>query len=611
MAQTFKPYQSVGQGLNPLKLPQGYALQESKNTMNVLSQGLNRMSDFAFKQASVFAQIEGEKWGVENAPTLKDVKQANKLGDDPFSMFDNSVFGRTARASALKVLENEIIVTGTKTMNDLVYNAEKNSLHPNDLNDGLNAHIMGLIEPIAVNSPALASKLKAQFLLKGAEEFDKYRSAHAKATATSLGIQDRKATNLWLSELSSGIFNTLYNENQFTNEKILSQKDILSLMLKNPSADYTKAEVEAKIKNGGEFDKAVVSFLKDKIYEQVLTMPLAKQNEMLNKILDGDATGNGRLDNALKISPMNSSERENIVNSLSNHIQRLKNDEDWKEQVLETERLDQVEETKKAFRKATKGEINYEEAKEAINKMYTLDHEEGDKLNADLDGAKGGKYLETDYNNIDVRVFLDRFKDKVPTYEDLENISPLLSQEEYEKWDKIIDLHKDKRMKIAMGDIEIATKYDPTAKLIEDDEESELRKLKYKELKMKLERSVLEATANNIDLDIEARVAELTEGVAEELDGKKKELDLENLKSYLNTMFKPNLSKWLESPPEEDLEIAQTVLLKLKSIKRQYDTKEIKETEANRRLREISPAVNTGSLLNQINRLKEAIEAIN
>ena len=191
MAQTFRPYQSQGVALNQLNLPQGAEAQEASRTMQVMSQGLNRMSEWAFKQANIQAQEAGEKWGVENAPTLKDIKQANKLGEDPFSMFDNSVFGRTARASALKVLENEIIVSGTKTMNDLVYNAEKTFLHPNDLNDGLNAHIMGLVEPIAVNSPALASKLKAQFLLKGAEEFDRYRSAHAKATATSLGIQDR------------------------------------------------------------------------------------------------------------------------------------------------------------------------------------------------------------------------------------------------------------------------------------------------------------------------------------------------------------------------------------------------------------------------------------
>mgnify|MGYP001480842644 CR=1 FL=1 len=115
MAQTFRPYQSQGIGLNQLNLPQGIEAQEASKTMQVLSQGLNRMSEWAFQQANIQAQEEGTKWGVENAPTLASIKKAQKEGKDTNDLFEfgNTTFGRYARQSALKTLENEVLLTAT------------------------------------------------------------------------------------------------------------------------------------------------------------------------------------------------------------------------------------------------------------------------------------------------------------------------------------------------------------------------------------------------------------------------------------------------------------------------------------------------------------------
>ena len=51
MAPTFRPYQSVGQGLNRLNLPEGAEAREAQRTMTVLSRSLDRMSDFFFNKA--------------------------------------------------------------------------------------------------------------------------------------------------------------------------------------------------------------------------------------------------------------------------------------------------------------------------------------------------------------------------------------------------------------------------------------------------------------------------------------------------------------------------------------------------------------------------------
>ena len=71
MPPTFRPYQSVGQGLNRLNLSEGAEASEAQRTMTVLSKSLDRMSTFFFNKAEEEATIEGEKFGIENMSLQK------------------------------------------------------------------------------------------------------------------------------------------------------------------------------------------------------------------------------------------------------------------------------------------------------------------------------------------------------------------------------------------------------------------------------------------------------------------------------------------------------------------------------------------------------------
>ena len=203
MAQTFRPYQSQGVGLNQLNLPQGAKAQEASRTMQVMSQGLNRMSDFAFKQANIQAQEEGAKWGVENAPTLASIKKAQKDGKDTNDLFEfgNTTFGRYARQSALKTLENEVLLTATNDINDLVFQAIQNNTAPSVLENQLNASILGMTDAIAPSAPELASLLKAKLGIQTAGEFDRYRTAHAKGSVGVITTKGRQAVNNWINKI--------------------------------------------------------------------------------------------------------------------------------------------------------------------------------------------------------------------------------------------------------------------------------------------------------------------------------------------------------------------------------------------------------------------------
>ena len=258
MAQTFRPYQSQGIGLNQLNLPQGTEAQESSRTMQVLSQGLNRMSDFALKQANIQAQEEGAKWGVENAPTLASIKKTQKDGKDTNDLFEfgNTTFGRYARQSALKTLENEVLLTATNDINDLVFQAIQNNTAPSVLENQLNATIMGMTDAIAPSAPELASLLKARLGLQTAGEFDRYRTAHAKGSVGNVTAGQKQRANNFLNSLPNLLTSILKTKGELSGEELTNQIALLKAdgLKEFVLAGFTKGSLQTKL---NEMDEGV------------------------------------------------------------------------------------------------------------------------------------------------------------------------------------------------------------------------------------------------------------------------------------------------------------------------------------------------------------------
>ena len=297
MAPTFRPYQSVGQGLNQLNLPQGVEAQEAQRTMTVLSRSLDQMATFALRQAESLAQEEGSRFGVEFMTDEK-INEALTSNKDIFDLpeFGNTVFGKQARASALQVLENDIIVNATKEINDLSYKATLNGLSPMALQNQIESTIIGYTDSITPSAPLLAKKLQAQLELQGHREYNSYRSSFSKGTSNELMIKSRNAVNTKIKELGSSILDKLYNDGKFNRNDILENKNkfISELAVVSPLAKFTKAEVEEKLLD---FDKQVEIILKNKMRDYVLT---GNQGiEKLNKIIDKLPTGDDKLDQAL------------------------------------------------------------------------------------------------------------------------------------------------------------------------------------------------------------------------------------------------------------------------------------------------------------------------
>jgi hypothetical protein len=295
MAQTFRPYQSQGVALNQLNLPQGAESIEASKTMQVLSQGLDRMSQWAFKQANIQAQEAGAKWGVENAPKLADIKKAYKENKNTSDLFEfgNTTFGRYARQSALKTLENEVLLTATNDINDLVFKATQNNTAPSVLENQLNATILGITDPIKASAPELANLLKTKLSLQSAGEFDRYRTSHAKGSVGVITTKGRQAVNNWINTLPQLLYSVLKSGDSATPEGFAEAINTIKVESAKVVRDggYTKGSAETKI---NEIDNVIKDWIATQFTDEVFERDLNNEFDIKTPFILIEAIRNNK-----------------------------------------------------------------------------------------------------------------------------------------------------------------------------------------------------------------------------------------------------------------------------------------------------------------------------
>ena len=285
MAPTFRPYQSVGRGLNQLNLPEGAEAQEASRTMTVLSRSMDQMSTFFFRKADEQAKIEGAKFGVENAPDVNTLKNAFKEGKDTSDLleFGNTVFGKSARESALRVLQNEVMIEGTRTINDLVFTASSNNTPPPTLQKQINASILGLSDAIRASSPELGEIIKSKLTMQGIGEFDRYRTAFAKGSVGQAGAKGRANVNAYLNNLPSTL-TAILSKPDITPE-VFSQKlqdAVKSGIVEFATNGYANAQLDSKINKQ---DEIIKNWFLSQFTQEVFERDLSTTNDAFTPML--------------------------------------------------------------------------------------------------------------------------------------------------------------------------------------------------------------------------------------------------------------------------------------------------------------------------------------
>ena len=557
MAPTFRPYQSVGQGLNRLNLPEGAEAREAQRTMTVLSQSLDRMSNFFFNKAEEEAAIEGEKFGIENM-SLQKLKDANKRNEDIFDVpeFGNTAFGKAARASALTVLENEILLDYNTSVNDLVFNANQNGTNPTVLRNQIDATIKGYVDALKPSVPVLAKKIEGKLTLQGANEFDDYRTSHAKEVSKNLTATNITALNLQINTLD-GVLNKFYNDGTLTQKSFSTLRDEFATLLDNPAAGLGLSDTEKKgyIKD---IDDKFASFVQAKVFS--IAMDKAKPMAFLTSLLDPDnpkTTGNETLDKLLK-SPMFDLERKaDIFAKIKTEIRDIRTEENLEETRLEKELPNKVNEVNRKFNKflyglETNGLADVTNALKQIEAMNKLDPSKVPAMQKKLGDLKGGLRARSNFNNPNVIAFVEKLNAGLADYQDLTNVADLLSQKDLENYDAQLDKRTDEKFKNAQATLVGELGYSPEAKQAEKAlEETETRAQAYRLAYAELLEKASDAKRLNQDIDLNLEAKKIAKKYIDDFDIK---LDKINRKKIVL-----NVRKKIDALKNADVENVPTL----------------------------------------------------
>lgn len=537
MAPTFRPYQSVGQGLNQLNLPEGAEAREAQRTMTVLSRSLDQMATFTFRQAESLAQEEGARFGVQFMNDQK-VKQALRGDQDIFDLpeFGNTTFGKNARRSALAVLENKITVNATKDINNIIFNGQTNNTAPRSIESQINSTILGYVDAIKLSAPILSEKLSASLQLAGAGEYDRYRKAYAKSQVGSTNAEGLMALISKMNGVDSRLQGLLADEAINFNIENISQsykKDIADIFSLGLKTGPTLTQV-------GKLNDKYQEFFKNAFRSEVFSSEIANPGEdklpymLIGKIKDGTFQSEDKelnaIINVIKSGGQSSADPTGqtvpIPNfqSLSQLLladinQELQMDKSLAEKFnLEKNeasiKIDQdVNPIYRSTDPLTDEEIN------VLKKSRELAY----KFGLDVRAEKLDEIIEANSVPVDQRfapvsdegqknAIMLKIAKKIATFEDLKLAQKFLSFDDYIDFYKKIDANFDPRMARARREIVIATNYDPAMeKSGELRDFNKLDKQKYNIIYNELERQYSEAMRTNTEFDPETVVAEIIE----------------------------------------------------------------------------------------------------
>ena len=584
MAPTFRPYQSVGRGLNQLNLPEGAEAREASRTMTVLSRSMDQMSTFFFRKADEQAQVEGQKFGVQFMTDQK-VKEALKGDQDIFDLpqFGNTTFGNTARRSALAVLENKINVNATKDINDIIFNGQTNNTAPGSIEAQINSTILGYVDSIKVSAPILSEKLSASLQLAGAGEYDRYRKAYAKSQVGTTNAEGLIALITKMNGVENRLQGLLSDEaTNFSVENIAQayKKDVADIFSLGLKTGPTLTQV-------GKLNEKYQEFFKNAFRSEIFSSEIANPGEdklpymLIGKIKDGTFQTEDKELNAIinviksggQISADPTGKTVPIPNlqSLSQLLladinQELQMDKSLAEafNLEKNEASIKIDQDVNPIYRST--DPLTDDELEVLKKSRKLAYKYGlDKRADQLDEIIEANSVPVDQrfapNDDDGRKNEIRLKiaKKIATFEDLALAQKFLTVGTYLQFYEEIDANFQPKMQLAERDIRIATNYDPVLeKSGELRDFNRLDKQKYNIIYNQLQRRYLEAKRTNTAFDPETVVAEIIDSTMGDLKEGDKKIKLDAFAPQATYFFK--LAKKFAEKKEIDFDINEFVI---------------------------------------------------
>jgi hypothetical protein len=200
-------YQRAGVALSGMPQITTIALQESARTNQSLAQQMDRVSNFAFRQAEVQAEVEGREYGALNAPTAQQLQDAVRSGQDVTKMLpgdQSTVFGRAARGTALDAISTQFELEARKSIVDLQAQFENGDIGLDDLETNMSALVQQQTDIVRRINPIAAQKFSASvgvisnsaYLSAAKEQAKRNRADYKIQVSSQLDVLTRNAETI-------------------------------------------------------------------------------------------------------------------------------------------------------------------------------------------------------------------------------------------------------------------------------------------------------------------------------------------------------------------------------------------------------------------------------
>ena len=157
-------YERAGIGVSAMPNVTTIGMQEAARTSQTLAQAMDRMANFAFRQAATQAEIQGREYGALNAPTQQQLQDAISTGQDVETLVpgdDSTIFGRAAKGSALDSISTAMELDARKSIADMQAQFENGDITFDELETGLEALVSTQTDMMRQISPLAAQKFSA------------------------------------------------------------------------------------------------------------------------------------------------------------------------------------------------------------------------------------------------------------------------------------------------------------------------------------------------------------------------------------------------------------------------------------------------------------------
>lgn len=462
--------QFLGPRYSPSSEAEMGVYNQAQSGMSALSQNLNQMTNFFFKEMETRAVEEGEIYGATNPITMDELEQAARTGEDVTSRLGYGLKGQAARSTAFASVISEIELEASRDYMAYIENAKLTQQDPQDVIDGLDSITLGYTSLLKKASPenygivkGALSKLSNGVLKGYINDIADIAQQQIQSMA-AVKIEGIKSN---LGNYIEGELDPSKTEQQMINDltKLQSVQTTTALSIAINEGKYTGQQTSQLIKD---VEKDIIEKKKGIAINQVLKTGTV--SSITSQIVQGKKTNNPQI-NAL-IAGMTIEDKNDLVKKMY----AARQDEISFEKAID-ESDDENSKTKfaeanlAAFEALDKNDIT--EFNNQLNIMRAIDPDNSKIFDLERKRTElGGRRLTS---NSDEFTRLQELADRnILDFDELNASRGNLNKEDY---DSLFDeIEKDKKFQIstALRKVEGLQTYNPEQLLLAETKESKL-----------------------------------------------------------------------------------------------------------------------------------------